>query len=381
MKAIDDALELVNKHAALRPYSGRKMYGVECAALYADCEFDLFRKLAPALRDSRMTEEMSERVMSFARDSLGKGIIAYWPDVPLVPDFGDLRSLCQSGDYESIPEPVRSEQEVWARYIAETGRHDFERLAEKSRIMIGKTLPLLGWEVMSGYIYEDEVSGDSHLGWAIWAGQIKLGEVGIRDRILWCFMAILHAFDEREFQYTHEGTPGKTRYGLHQAVDDYTNDPWVYCRNDLIDCMVHFIEAIESGDGHDVISEYMRMTTADMQFERGQVRTYTRSTTSSVLSIMAGVLLPDEHLPFYMGHSPQMALEREPSDEVVRNVYIAEWMRFLRSAMCGGFAPVVIFEIAQVMWSDTQKKDLKQHGDLYTKWFKMFALARCLETY
>lgn len=59
----------------LRPYSGRAMYGQECLGIDLDSEADAFR-IALAV-----SGELAEALNSPRFDSMGLGIIVYFPNV------------------------------------------------------------------------------------------------------------------------------------------------------------------------------------------------------------------------------------------------------------------------------------------------------------
>jgi len=73
--------ELRNLGHAPRTYSGRCMYGRECVGVSMDCQIEAIELFA----ELRQARELA-RLPSPTFDSLGRGIIAYWPSVAIPCD-------------------------------------------------------------------------------------------------------------------------------------------------------------------------------------------------------------------------------------------------------------------------------------------------------
>lgn len=68
-------------------YSGRGMYGAECPGIEADRESELF---AVFVELALSNEEMARELARSARtDSMGRGLICYWPHIKYPKDLDE----------------------------------------------------------------------------------------------------------------------------------------------------------------------------------------------------------------------------------------------------------------------------------------------------
>ena len=115
----------------IRAYSGRGMYGQECLAVELDEGLGaLMSDLILATEDlsGREIEDLAQAVRGVRTDSMGRGQIAYFPDVPFTatdvddaPDYAEMHDegLKQLASYGKTPE-------VRAAAMAELVRRDAE---------------------------------------------------------------------------------------------------------------------------------------------------------------------------------------------------------------------------------------------------------------
>lgn len=82
---IEDAISYVDGDAEMYPYSGRGMYGQQCLGIDFDDMGDAFRFAL------LLGGEVAEILARPSFDSMGLGIVAYWPNVeaPEVADEDD----------------------------------------------------------------------------------------------------------------------------------------------------------------------------------------------------------------------------------------------------------------------------------------------------
>lgn len=407
MKPISDALEVVHKHVTLKPYSGRGMYGTYCASLSAKNESELMKKLRPALRDPSMTDEMCDEVEDFCTDELGKGIIAYWPGVPMVYEFGDMRSCVQTGEYNRIPSPQSGQQQVWRDYVIDTASRDFERFMSKCTLSIDDFTTGMRWESVRQWCGDHEVTGDNDTVFSLWAGNLKLGEIPHEQRILWCMMAVLHMFDEWVESRLRHGEKNQTRYGLfmepHDVARPLSDDYYGSKRNRLIDSMVAMFEVV----GGTELSSRKSSEADDLLVKRSDRLSlqglFGTEDHAAMLAIMAGVVpisttffdmgLERPGAPF-MWYDVEELQDMKTSDgrathvnpDIIDNhvpYYI--FTKIMRSAVYNGFVPIVIEELVCAMWDgsglDTwggQTRDT--HRTHFIQWYRAFAFAQVLES-
>lgn len=87
---------LVNKivGASCRSYSGRNMYGKSCLGVGWDGDLAIFiADFMRAMKDSNLSnadkEDIIDEFESMRTDSLGRGMIIYFPTVDFVDEDGD----------------------------------------------------------------------------------------------------------------------------------------------------------------------------------------------------------------------------------------------------------------------------------------------------
>ena len=84
----------------IRSYSGRGMYGKECMALVCQSYGQVARVIAGVMRfacdqaenNPESNVEVDDVEINLGRmrmDSMGRGIVAYWPDIPFEDDAED----------------------------------------------------------------------------------------------------------------------------------------------------------------------------------------------------------------------------------------------------------------------------------------------------
>ena len=84
---LQQALEHVMGADHLCPYSGRGMYGRECLAIERDFLLaDGARLMQHAITKNMDIDALLKDMEGACSDSLGMGVITYWPHVPFVEE-------------------------------------------------------------------------------------------------------------------------------------------------------------------------------------------------------------------------------------------------------------------------------------------------------
>jgi hypothetical protein len=67
-----------------RSYSGRGMYGKSCLAVSADDPVEVVAKAMAAVAADNGVDlwDLAEKISNARTDSMGRGIVIYWPGIP-----------------------------------------------------------------------------------------------------------------------------------------------------------------------------------------------------------------------------------------------------------------------------------------------------------
>jgi hypothetical protein len=89
----------------VRDYSGRGMYGTHCVGIDVDTTGDVM-KIAAMLTESGVeVDEIIELGERMTTDSMGRGMIIYWPSIKLTPaEVAALRAADDEDEDESEDE-------------------------------------------------------------------------------------------------------------------------------------------------------------------------------------------------------------------------------------------------------------------------------------
>ncbi len=85
-------LQKVLEHAGvegIRSYSGRAMYGRICLGVDTDDVGEVFAAILESVEGEEDTRDIQEAFRNMRTDSMGRGTIVYFPQVPFVDDEED----------------------------------------------------------------------------------------------------------------------------------------------------------------------------------------------------------------------------------------------------------------------------------------------------
>jgi hypothetical protein len=87
-------------------YSGRGMYGKDCLGVELDDNQSVLQFIADLMNCAREQDKVLDDIIPFIRgakeDSMGCGIVVYFPDVEYTSDFEDVCHDCEgTGVYQS----------------------------------------------------------------------------------------------------------------------------------------------------------------------------------------------------------------------------------------------------------------------------------------
>ena len=388
MRPFGTAFELASKHVKFTPYSGRFMFGAQCPSLSGENEGDIMRMLLPALRDRRMTDEMAEEISNFTTDELGLGIVAYWPDVAMVPDFGDLRSMCASKQYTRIPEPVEEEYEMWRTYLLDHARSDLDTFVDSIEICIedinvGRgSCGGLDWDDLRTRFGDVEISDSRHHTHEVYAGQLRIGSVNYEQRMLWCCMAALHLIDES--LKALENSSGVTDYGLRiKTIPSFgfMVDSSADYRDIMIEIMSEIsTEVFDPEYTSDSADDFGPMMHDHGILIMGLVGALEHKSERHVnLRRQPAAPFRHDHLGMLPHYADRLDLDEVRPEDIRDEISYGDMMSALRDALAGGFVPLVIEEIICAMLGDLDEEDdqsLQGHREHFQRWYKMFCLSQ-----